>query len=717
MQRLSTQLYDAPGGKLLLDMTGRIEGARFATNERGFLDWSGFVPMSSDEAFGWYDFTIGHLVVSDGAAVVYSGRIEDPSPNGDASQGPVGLELKAFGYQRAMYDIPYTALWSTQLTSEWEAVTQAQVSSRAPERFAMNTDGELRITPNSGQAFDSTHLGSLTFVIPHLSSKQIQRVTFSYDVKVPNATWTASLSRFTDAYGFQSVIWTMSATGSGTQDITLTACDRLVLNLQFNRARTALGTLTNNVSTTLGTASMDVNTTLGTAIAAGVRVVTPGSMAGIVTGRNLIIGGATEETVTVSATTATTFTATFVAAHNAADMVRLGTNAVTVTPPSMAGIVVGSTLDIGGTLPEIVTVTAITSTTFTANFVNAHSAADTVRRAGIMTWTPGSMTGIVIGSRLLIGNEGGATRSQAEEVEVLTVTATSFTAEFKFPHSATDTISFIHTGEEDTCYVKLTNMRVLTTTNNIVYVGDIAADILTTIDTLNPAQIDSYSGLLGISGLDLKEAWFEDEYPGDILTALVARGDSAANRWEWKVWDGQRLRVQPERTGGQTWYVDEAPRLVRSLDGIINSSYATYKDVSGRTKRTAVSSSAASVSSFSLTRRAAINADTTSATDAATIRDTFIADNKYNGSLGEFEVKRLRTADGAIVPGWMCRAGDTIIVRGYPAGSALSIDYIRSFPVLATEYSYSSSWRDLGRLRITSTRKAANLALLLARKD
>lgn len=63
-----------------------------------------------------------------------------------------------------------------------------------------------------------------------------------------------------------------------------------------------------------------VNTTAGGSIATGAQTVTPPSMQFIYTGQRLIIGGSTE-TVVVTATTATTFTATFLNTHIAADTI------------------------------------------------------------------------------------------------------------------------------------------------------------------------------------------------------------------------------------------------------------------------------------------------------------------------------------------------------------------------------------------------------------
>lgn len=580
---ISSQLYDRPGGALLLDMTGRVQGAHFATDVRGYRNWSGFVPMTSGEAFRWYDFSSGHIVISWGSIVLYQGRVEDPRANGDPAFGPVGLELTAFGYSQAYSDTLYTALWSTQRTDRWEPVTVDQLASRFPERFAMSNDGALRIAPQTGEAFDSTHIGSLTDAIPHNSARQIVTVSFDYDVKVTSSTWTASLSRYTDGYTFQSTVWSVTATGTGSQSLSITACDRLLLNLLFNRART----------------------TLGTTIAAGARTV-----------------------------------------------------------------------------------------------------------------TPGIMTGIVVGNILHIGNNGGAANSEPEDVEVTAITATTFTAVFQYPHDNDDAVSFVYEGETEVdCYVKISNLRIKTTTSSTVDLSEIAGALVSYVDGINPTQIDNVTSLIQSTSLDQKEALFEDMRPSAILNQLCLKGDSARRRWDWRVYDYQHLWVAPEGYDAQTWYVDEAPPLLRSLQ-IENEAYATYQDVSGRTKRTAVATDAGSAGAFGIKRRGVVDAQTTSLTEAEQIRDTYIDDHKYNGSLGEFVVKQLRTVDGAIVPGWYCRTGDRIVVRGYPAGSASSIDYIRWFPVFSTDFVYGlpGDRRQLGVLKVVSTRLPVSLPGLLARK-
>ena len=135
-----------------------------------------------------------------------------------------------------------------------------------------------------------------------------------------------------------------------------------------------------------GVRPQDPTTNITAAIAAGTQTVTPASMNFIKVGSILNVdGGSNAETVHVTATTATTFTATFALPHAAnvgidrtsdtsiAATVPAGTQPV--QPGSMANISVGSNLSIdSGTSQENVTVTSVTSTTFTADFAKAHAA-------------------------------------------------------------------------------------------------------------------------------------------------------------------------------------------------------------------------------------------------------------------------------------------------------------------------------------------------------
>ena len=81
---------------------------RFSTNEHGYASLEAFVPMGLQEAFEVYEWPgLPHVVVSDyGGGVAWEGRLED------ITIVPGGVQLAAFGYQNALRDVTYTALWS-----------------------------------------------------------------------------------------------------------------------------------------------------------------------------------------------------------------------------------------------------------------------------------------------------------------------------------------------------------------------------------------------------------------------------------------------------------------------------------------------------------------------------------------------------------------------------------------------------------------------------
>ena len=145
-----------------------------------------------------------------------------------------------------------------------------------------------------------------------------------------------------------------------------------------------------------------VNTTSNAVSATGSQIVTPASMTGIVVGMLLHFGGAGAEDVVVTATTGTTFTATFANTH---------TNGTAITTPTNQQI------------------------TPIGNCVNTSSATAITAGANVAV-TPASMAGIAVGQKLNVANGTGT----AEDVIVKRVSATTFTADFANNHSGTYTI-------------------------------------------------------------------------------------------------------------------------------------------------------------------------------------------------------------------------------------------------------------------------------------
>lgn len=233
----------------------------------------------------------------------------------------------------------------------------------------------------------------------------------------------------------------------------------------------------------------EIDTTMASAHAAGSATITPGSMANIIAGISLVIGWGSEaeETVTVSSVTGTTFDCTLAYGHTLGSKIRNTATSYTVRPASMTGIVAGLNLEIGGRNKEVVAVTAVTATTFTAVFQYGHPGDAPVTRAKLQTVTPASMTDIRTGKEYQIGDEAGVTDSDVERIKIESITGSTFTAEFDNPHGSTDSVRRIYQGEWDV-WVKITNLRVATSSDNFVNTT-VSATIIPGSRTVTPSSM------------------------------------------------------------------------------------------------------------------------------------------------------------------------------------------------------------------------------------
>ncbi len=236
---LALQIYTRPGGALLADFTGRATGLRFSTNGHGFAACDvPLVPMSLSEAFEVYDWPgLPHVVVSDGAAgVVWEGRLEDI----EIVAG--GVHLTALGYQRALYDAPYTALWSASGSADWRAVTNLDRSVGAPERYEIDNNNRLYVGLKKGESYGhSNHHGELTFALPHRGVRALNRFEADYSITLPSG-WEARLLTCDENFGNVVVEATVTATGSnqaGSWALDVSAKARLVFSVRNMTGSTA----------------------------------------------------------------------------------------------------------------------------------------------------------------------------------------------------------------------------------------------------------------------------------------------------------------------------------------------------------------------------------------------------------------------------------------------------------------------------------------------
>jgi len=371
--------------------------------------------------------------------------------------------------------------------------------------------------------------------------------------------------------------------------------------------------------------------------------VRPQSMTGIIAGMNLEIGGRNSEVVAVVSVTSTHFTAVFKYGHPGDSTVTTAKRQ-TVTPASMTHIVKGREYRIGNEAgvtnsePEKVTILETTGATFTADFDNPHGSTDTVVRiysgdynawlkvtglrvatstaymvnttvssaisSGSQVVTPASMANIYVGQKLVV--DGTGIGDNGEMVTVTAITSTTFTAVFATSHS-------VASGN-------------ITVKGLAVYANEVANDVISMHQGEDYPHLSSSTAEVQSPGYDLVDCWYEDEYPSDFLPALAEKG-SGASPYEIGVRRDRRLYLRPRGTLARQWVVDTALdqlRLESSAAAIRNSAYGVFRSADGRVERTATGENSDSIALFGLTRRAPVDADTTSETQAERERDNYL---------------------------------------------------------------------------------------------
>lgn len=334
---------------------------------------------------------------------------------------------------------------------------------------------------------------------------------------------------------------------------------------------------------------------------------------------------------------------------------------------------------------EFVKITHLRIVTTITNRVN--TTLGTIIAAGTRTVTPASMAGIFVGQEIYVSQNTAV----GEIVVPTAITSTTFTAVFAFAHVAADTVRAM-----------------------AVYGDEIAKDIVSQISALNSTQLSSSTALIQSPGLDLTDEAYEDAVPADVLTHLVELGDSQAapRQWEVGVWTGRALHFRPRGDAARAWYVDVTDLgIARTLEDLINSSYAMYQDANSRVLRTTNNTDSASVSRYGITRRAGLTADTTSSIQAGVQRDAQLADHKDPLPRASVAFDAVYDAVGARWPLYLVRSGDTITIRNLPPTISTTIDRIRTFRISHTVYGL-----DTRSLEIELEVPPPRLATLLARR-
>lgn len=266
-----------------------------------------------------------------------------------------------------------------------------------------------------------------------------------------------------------------------------------------------------------------------------------------------------------------------------------------------------------------------------------------------------------------------------------------------------------YTGETGATYLKLTNVRVKTTTSAAVYADEIAAALVAFVNGVNSGMIGDDTMLIESPAVDLDDELYLDMWPADILDGLAAIGDdqSPPKRWEVGVWEGQRLHLREKGSQASTWYIDIGQLdLERSVGSLVNSAYATYNSGASRT---AAADNEESQEVDGFIRRDVVNADTQNETLAQTYRDAFLDDGD-NIVRAQISVPLIKDEKGGSHPIWMVRAGDKIVVRNLQPDLG-DLDGVRRFTISQTRYDVDNDILNL------TPEELPSLDLLVARNS
>lgn len=312
----------------------------------------------------------------------------------------------------------------------------------------------------------------------------------------------------------------------------------------------------------------------------------------------------------------------------------------------------------GETGTNYVRITNVRAVTTTTNRVSTSSGG--AFGPGAVTITPGTMANIYVGQILQIG----VATIIGESVVVTAVTATTFSCTVVGAYGAGTPIA-----------------------GHIVYANEIINDLISTVSTANSTQLQSTTALVTSPSRDIVDATYADQLPSEIATALALTGNSSNLLYEVGVDTERRLYFRQQSSRAQAWYVDvEDLQLNRSLDGLTNSAYAVYEDASSFPLRSATSSNAPSVLRYGVTRRLAVDVDTTSSTYATAVRDATIAAGALVQPRATFTVRAVYNVNSARSPLAYVQAGDTLTIRNLPPTASSAIDSIRTFRITRTEY-------------------------------
>jgi hypothetical protein len=243
------------------------------------------------------------------------------------------------------------------------------------------------------------------------------------------------------------------------------------------------------------------------------------------------------------------------------------------------------------------------------------------------------------------------------------------------------------TGETNSAYFKIYDIRVKSTATSTVTGQEIAQNIVSVISTANSNELSSSTTFVGNPNTDIKQLICRDSDTREVLDLICKQGDSSGNLWSSFIWYDKRLVLEQRGASGRVFFTDvESVDITKSVnEGLYNSGYTAYRTPGGDDVRTSTSTNSASVNDYGLTRRRVLDDQTTDATQAGYIRDTFLTRHAVAVPKASIVISKIYDKNGVRVPLYSVRAFDTIVVRNLLSTGTTS-DKIRIFTLSGTRY-------------------------------
>jgi len=632
--RLGFQVYaDSTRGEMIADWSGLAIGIAFETNEHGYGNLTAFIPLDLYRSYQVYDaIPLAHVVLGNGAFHAFEGRIEDRA----LVDG--GIRITAFGYQRALSDLVYTSLWSSTHLDEWRIMTATDRDYTKSELYTIDKKNRIYIGLKPKTIYTIGGLGRVGW--PIAGRNDFAYASFDYDVTLP-ASLTAKLVSTTTGLSGVTVTEEWSKVGNGASQTG-----------SFAQALAAA---------TAWTLFFQVEPTDSYTVEDSFIGVEKGS-------RPDLTGGWQSFTANNKYATKFTATSTFTATKMRAYLINFAAG---------ENCKLGIYSDGGAAPSTLLGVTAEINGEGRTGYYNGELVAGVSLTSGTAYWLAilaGSSFACEVYTASHTSNTNADTYSDG------------FTA--AWGSSSAQTYGLIITAFADEFYLEITNLRV-TASDATIYADDVAKDIVSHISGVNSTQLSSSTILIQSPTVNLHDALYLDESANRILTDLVNVGDNSTppDLWEWGVWEGQKLHLRQRGSAGQTWYTDVASVNIDStIDTLVNSAYALYKDEEGYQRRTADNTDVASVAKYGITRYQAVQTPTTDITEAGIWRDAKLNSSKDITPRARVVCEGIYTASGARVPNFIPRSGDTLVLRNLPPTGSETIDKIRSFRISNTRY-------------------------------